>query len=86
MDDGAGCVGGKDNYGDGGGGRFGLEFAEYLVSMHVGQVQVEQDEVGDIPGGAFDAVPPDASDLSLMFGLPLRNRDTSSTFAGLSSM
>ncbi len=29
---------------------------------------------------------PDASDLSLVFGLPLRNRDTTSTFAGLSSM
>src|SRR5580698_8452707 len=57
ADDAAGGVGGKDDHGDGGGDRISLELVEYLVSLQVGQVQVEQDDVGHVPDGAFDAGP-----------------------------
>src|SRR5580658_9548551 len=57
ADDATGGVGGKDHHGNGGGGGFGLEFAEYLVSVQVRQVQVEQDEVRKVPDGAFEAGP-----------------------------
>src|ERR1700683_3602726 len=55
VDDAAGGVGGKDDHGNGGGGRVGLEFVEYLVSLEVGQVQVEQNDVRHIPDGALQA-------------------------------
>src|ERR1700722_5356215 len=55
ADDALGGVGGKDHYGNGGGGGFGLEFTEYLVSVQVRQMQVEQDDIGHVLGGVFEA-------------------------------
>src|ERR1700680_3391075 len=55
ADDTWGGLGGQDHDRDGGGGWFGSEFLEDVLAVDVAQVQVEQDEAGNVAGGAFEA-------------------------------
>jgi hypothetical protein len=50
-------VTGKDDHRDSGRDRFGLEFPQDVVSREVGQVEIEEDDVGDVPDGRVEAGP-----------------------------
>jgi hypothetical protein len=57
ADDTRGGISGQDHHGDGRGDRFGPELFEHLFSVQIVQVEIEENEVGNVPDRAFDAVP-----------------------------
>src|ERR1019366_3967844 len=57
ADDTRGGLSGEDHDRDASGDRLGPEFLEDLLAVDVAQVEIEQQEVGNVPDGAFEAGP-----------------------------